>query len=288
MVLQRMAPEQGPTGSRAREEVCVEFETIIYQKKDRVATITLNRPERLNAVDTVMSRELPRAWADVMADPDVSVAIVTAAGEKSFCTGFDMMDAASDEETELGDGDSRGTVDSIRFTAIQNDCWKPVITAVNGMVTGGGLHFIADSDLIVAAEHATFFDNHVRVGLVSGMEPVGLIRRVGMEAVLRMSFLGGSERMSAARAHQLGLVGDVVPKQQLLPRAFELASQIAEHSPAALVASKRAIWESLDRGLDDSLTHAWEIIREHADHPDSREGPTAFAEGRKPEWKPLG
>ncbi len=266
----------------------MEFETIIYEKRERVATITLNRPERLNAVNGVMSRELPRAWADVMSDPDVSVAIVTAAGEKSFCTGFDMMDAASDASAGAGDERSRGTRDSIRFTAIQNGCWKPVITAVNGMVTGGGLHFIADSDLVVAASHATFFDNHVRVGLVSGMEPVGLIRRLGMEAVFRMSFLGGSERMSAERAYQLGLAGDVVPKQQLLPRALELASQIAEHSPAALVATKRAIWESLDRGLDDSLTRAWEIIREHAAHPDSREGPAAFAERRKPRWQPFG
>jgi len=175
----------------------LQFETIVYEKRDRVATITLNRPERLNAVNGVMSRELPRAWADVIEDPDVSVVIVTAAGEKSFCTGFDMLDAASNDTAEVGDEGSRGTLDSIRFTAIQNECWKPVITAVNGMVTGGGLHFIADSDLVVAAEHATFFDNHVRVGMVSGLEPVGLIRRLGMEAVLRMSFLGGAERMSA-------------------------------------------------------------------------------------------
>ena len=265
----------------------MEFETIVYEKRDRIATITLNRPERLNAINGVMSRELPRAWADVMRDPDVRVVIVTAAGEKSFCTGFDMQDAASESGADLGDEESRGTLGSLRFTAIQNGCWKPVVTAVNGMATGGGLHFIADSDLVVAAEHATFFDNHVRVGLVSGLEPVGLVRRLGMEAVLRMSFLGGSERMSAERAYQLGLVGDVVPREQLLPRALELAGRIAEHSPAALAASKRAIWESLDRGLGDALAHAWEIIREHAGHPDSQEGPRAFAERRKPRWKPL-
>jgi enoyl-CoA hydratase/carnithine racemase len=266
----------------------MDFETLIYEKKDRVATITLNRPERLNAINEVMSRELPQAWTDVTNDPDVIVAIVTAAGEKSFCTGFDMMSAASDESVELGDEEHHGSVDSVRFTAIQNECWKPVITAVNGMVTGGGLHFVSDSDLVVAAEHATFFDNHVRVGLVSGMEPVALIRRLGMEAVLRMSYLGGSERMSAERAYQLGLVGDVVPAKQLLTRAGDLAKKIAQHSPAALAASKRAIWESLDRGLHDSLAHAWEIIREHGEHPDAREGPTAFAERREPAWKPFG
>jgi len=263
----------------------VKFDTIIYEKTDRVATITLNRPDRLNAVNGVMSRELSLAWADVMDDPGVSVAIVTAAGEKSFCTGFDMMDAASSETADVGDEESRGSIDSIKFTAIQNDCWKPVITAVNGMVTGGGLHFVADSDLVVAAEHATFFDNHVRVGLVSGLEPVSLIRRLGMEAVLRMSFLGGLERMSAERAHQLGLVGDVVSAEELMPRALELAKEIAQHSPAALMASKKVIWDSLNHGLDDSLAHAWDVISEHTSHPDSREGPLAFAERRKPRWQ---
>jgi len=265
----------------------VDFETLVYEKRDHTAMIRLNRPERLNAINGVMSRELPRAWADVKEDPDVRAVVLTAAGEKSFCTGFDMREAASDAGVDLGGEAQRGTLAAIRFTAIQNACWKPVITAVNGMVTGGGLHFVADSDLVVAADHATFFDNHVRVGLVAGLEPVGLIRRLGMEAVLRMCFLGGSERMSAARAHELGLVGDVVPGERLLPRALELAGRIAEHSPTALAASKRAIWESLDRGLGDALAHTWRIHREHADHPDSREGPRAFAERRKPRWKPL-
>jgi len=176
---------------------------------------------------------------------------------------------------------------SLKFTAIQNQCWKPVITAVNGMVTGGGLHFIADSDLIVASEHATFFDNHVKVGLVSGEEPVGLIRRIGMEAVLRMSFLGGAERMDARRAYELGLVGDVVPKEQLLPRALELAQKIMENSPAALIASKRVIWGSLNHGLDQGREFAWSVIGEHGEHPDAREGPRAYAEKRKPKWRPV-
>lgn len=260
------------------------FETLIYEKKDGIAFITLNRPQRLNAIDTTMSRELPQAWDDVKQDPDVVVAIVTGAGERSLCTGFDMLDAA-EGKSQVGEEGVAGTLASLRFTAIQNQCWKPVITAVNGMVTGGGLHFIADSDLIVAAEHATFFDNHVKVGLVSGEEPVGLIRRIGMEAVLRMAFLGGTERMSAQRAYELGLVGDVVPKEQLMPRATDLAQKIMENSPAALMASKRAIWGSLNHGLDEALELAWSIIREHTNHPDTREGPRAFAERRKPKWQ---
>ncbi len=265
----------------------MDFETLLYERKNAVAVITLNRPERLNAINGVMSRELPRAWDRVMRDPEVRVAVLTGAGEKALCTGFDMADAAQGGGAEVGERESRGTLDAIKFTAIQNECWKPVITAVNGMCTGGGMHFIADSDLIIAADHATFFDNHVRVGLVAGMEPVGLIRRLGMEAVLRMAFLGGSERMSAQRACELGLVGDVVPGTQLLARALELAEKIARHSPAALIATKRAIWQSLELGLHAGIANAWKIISEHGDHPDSQEGPRAFAERREPKWQPV-
>ena len=264
----------------------MEFETLLYEKRDRVAVITLNRPERLNAINSVMSRELPRAWQQVMKDPEVVVAVLTGAGDRALCTGFDMLDFASGN-TEVGEPEDRGSLASVRFNAIQNECWKPVITAVNGMATGGGLHFIAGSDLIVAAEHATFFENHVRVGLLSGLEPVALARRLPLEAVLRMSLLGGAERMSAARAYELGLVGEVVPKDELMPRALDLAGKIAESSPAALMASKRSIWESLDRGLADALENTWSIIRDHTSHPDAQEGPRAFAEKRTPRWQPV-
>jgi enoyl-CoA hydratase/carnithine racemase len=264
----------------------MEFETLLYEKRDGVAIVTLNRPDRLNAINSVMSRELPRAWRQVMEDPEVVVAVLTGAGERALCTGFDMLDFASGD-SEVGEPEDRGSLASVRFTAMQNGCWKPVITAVNGMATGGGLHFIAGSDLIVAAEHATFFENHVRVGLVSGLEPVSLARRLPLEAVLRMSLLGGAERMSAARAYELGLVGDVVPGEELMPRALALAAKIAECSPAALMASKRSIWQSLDRGLADALENTWSIIQDHNGHPDAQEGPRAFAEKRKPRWQPV-
>jgi enoyl-CoA hydratase/carnithine racemase len=262
----------------------LQFETLRSEKADGVVTLTLSRPERFNAFNVAMALELRRFWEGVKADPDVVCVIVTGAGEKAFCTGADVTEvAASDTEARANETFEESPFGHL--TAIHNRCWKPVIAAVNGMVVGGGLHFIADADLVIAAEHATFLDTHVKVGLVAGLEPVGLARRIPLEAVLRMALLGGAERMNAQEAWRLGLVGEVVPAAQLLPRARELAAKIAQHSPAALMRTKQAIWESLDMGLHQGLARAWEIIGRHGGHPDVKEGATAFVEKRKPRWQ---
>ena len=259
------------------------YETLLYEVSEGVATLTLNRPERHNAFNVAMAGELRDAWERIKGDGDVVCVIVTGAGEKAFCTGMDVADVA--------DGSARDTADSddppwLHLTALQNRCWKPVITALNGMVVGGGLHFVADSDLILAADHVTIFDTHVKVGLVAGLEPVGLALRIPLEEVLRMSLLGGSERMGAARAREIGLVSEVLAPEALLPRARELADLIKMHSPSALARTKRAIWESLDLGLEPGLDRAWDLVQAHNDHPDLREGGKAFVEKRAPVWKP--
>jgi len=265
----------------------MEFETLLYDVADGVATITLNRPERHNAITRTMAVELGRAWEAVKTDPAVVCVIVTGAGEKALCTGMDVADISSG--AAFGDEGSRDEDDPpwLHMTAIQNECWKPVITAVNGMACGGGLHFVADSDLVVAADTATFFDTHVRVGLVAGLEPVGLTRRMPLEAVLRMALLGGAERMSAEQALALGLVGEVLPQAEVMPRARALAAMISQHSPTALARSKQAIWQSLEVGLHEALDDTWKIIREHIECPDLREGSAAFVEKRKPRWAPY-
>jgi enoyl-CoA hydratase/carnithine racemase len=264
----------------------IAFDTLLYEVRDRVALITLNRPERMNAINGTMSRELPAAWTAAKRDAEVSVIVLTGAGERALCTGFDVADIA-DETASLGEQENAGTYASLKLTSLHNKCWKPVITAVNGIACGGGLHFVADSDLIVAADHATFFDSHVGVGLVAGLEPIGLARRVGMEHVMRMALIGTKERMSAQRAHEIGLVGEVVAKDALLPRALELAEQIAANSPSAMAATKRAIWESLDRDMDTALSHGWSVIDGYRGHPDAAEGARAFMERRSADWAPL-
>ena len=263
------------------------FETLRYEVADGVATLTLDRPERHNAFNLTMAKELREAWQAVKRDPDVVCAILTGAGDKAFCTGMDVADVASGDAARKTGRVPREEAPWFHLTAVQNRCWKPVITAVNGMTCGGGLHFIADADLIVCADHATFFDTHVKVGLVAGLEPVGLARRIPLEAVLRMAFLGGSERMSAREAREIGLVGEVLPAEQVMPRARELAAKIAQHSPTALARTKQCIWQSLDTGLDQALEDTWNVIQEHSDSPDLEEGAKAFVRKRKPRWAPY-
>jgi enoyl-CoA hydratase/carnithine racemase len=264
----------------------MDFETILFEKQDGVATITLNRPKAYNAFNLKMADELSAAWEVVKTAPDITCAILTGAGEKAFCTGMDVTAASDDESRETG---NMGREDApwFRLTPLQNRCWKPVILAINGMVNGGGFHFVADCDITLCADHATFFDTHVKIGLVAGLEPVGLSRRLPLESVLRLALLGGAERMDAQEALRIGLVGEVVPSDDLMARAREIASKIAGHSPTALARTKKAIWQGLETGLDAAIDNAWNIIGEHNDCPDIAEGGRAFMEKRAPEWVPF-
>lgn len=257
-----------------------------YETAERIATITLDNPGALNAFDNEMCVELKRIWADVEANPEIACAILTGAGERAFCTGWDVTSLATGESPKLVPGD-RWSAPYGHITALQNRCWKPVITAVNGVCNAGGLHFVADSELVLAAESATFLDTHVAVGLVSALEPAGLARRIPLERVFRLALLGKHGRISAAQALEIGLVGEVVPLAELMPRARELAGVMAQFSPTALARTKRAIWESLDRGLDAGLDAAHAQVERHLPHPDPVEGSQAFLEKRPPRWLPY-
>lgn len=256
------------------------------ERQGGVATLTLDNPGARNAFDYEMTQQLRSHWAAIARDPEIVCAILTGAGEKAFCTGWDLRSTASGQSQQFA-GAKRQDLPYGQITAIQNRCWKPVITAVNGACVGGGLHFVADGDLVIAADTATFFDTHCEVGLVSALEPASLARKIPLDAVLRMALLGSAERMSAARAREVGLVGEVVPAASLMARARELAAIVARQSPTALARTKRAIWTSLEHGLEEGLDAAQRVLDEHASHPDMVEGTRAFLEKRKPRWKPY-
>ena len=173
------------------------------------------------------------------------------------------------------------------WSPYQNRVWKPVICAVNGLCVGGGHHFVVDADIVIASRNAAFTDAHVNVGMVGALENVGLAKRLPLGAVLRMTLMGRAYRLTAERAHQLGLVDELVETPgDLAVCAREIAEVLLKNSPQAMALSKQAVWGAMERGYGEALEHAWGLLRLHWGHPDFREGPRAFSEKREPEWDP--
>jgi enoyl-CoA hydratase/carnithine racemase len=260
-------------------------EALLYDVSDGIATITLNRPDEGNALTADLVRGIQAAWDDVKANPYVRVAIITGAGERHFCTGASVGEL---ETTDDGIGLHNGTLrEVVRTSSHQNDVWKPVICAVNGLANAAGLHFVVDADIVVASRTAAFMDTHVNVGQVGALENIGLARRMTMGSALLLTLVGRDYRMPAERAHQLGLV-DILESgpDQARSRARELAASIAKNSPQALRLSKQAIWNSMEQGYQRSLEFGWELVKQQWHHPDFDEGPKAFAEKREPQWNP--
>jgi enoyl-CoA hydratase/carnithine racemase len=257
---------------------------LLYEKRDGVARITLDRPTRGNALMPVMQPIVRAIWSDVRDDPAVRVAVVTAAGEKHFCTGFDVGSDEGGDATVFAD---RPLADAVHWSPYQNRVWKPVLCAVNGLCVGGGLHFVVDADIVLASENAAFMDTHVNVGMVGALENIGLAKRLPLGAALRMTLLGRHYRMPARRAYELGLVDELVGTPGDLPAAVDAMLQaILRNSPQAMLRSKQAVWGSLERGYTGALEQGWSLLRGHWEHPDFAEGSRAFAEKREPRWNP--
>jgi enoyl-CoA hydratase/carnithine racemase len=219
---------------------------ITLERHDGVGWLILDRPDAGNALDARMLDELEQAWLELDADPAVRV-IVNAANGVAFCTGLDVVQIATDRDAMRTH--SRRTRDAeLKISAWHVGVWKPVIAAVNGVCAGGGLHLVADADIVIAASDATFVDPHVSVGQVVAYEAITLIRKSPMEAIMRMAFTGRHERLTAVRAYQLGILSQVVdPPDRLRDEAGALAEKIARNSPAAMRASKQALWAALER-----------------------------------------
>jgi enoyl-CoA hydratase/carnithine racemase len=262
------------------------LEGVRYERRDDgIAVITLCRPERGNSLTPAMQPILRAIWSQVRDDPRLRVAIVTAAGERHFCTGFDVAEAEGDEAEQVFV--DRPLAEAVHWSPHQNQVWKPVICAVNGLCVGGGLHFVVDADIVLASENAAFMDTHVNVGMVGALENVGLAKRLPLGSALRMTLMGRHYRMPAKRAYQLGLVDELVDSPAaLLPAALEMAGQMLENSPQAMSLSKQAVWGGLEHGYGEALERAWQLLRSHWSHPDFLEGPRAFAEKRPARWNP--
>ena len=262
------------------------YSSLLVERRGPVGWLVFNRPDAGNAMDARMLDELEEAWHELDADPEVRVIVNTGAG-RSFQTGLDVVQLARDPGA-LRKQSGRTKRAELRMTAWHNGVWKPVIAAVNGVCAGGGLHFVADADVVLAASDAQFLDPHVSVGQVTAYEAIALTRKVPFEAVMRMALVGRHERISAERAFALGLVSQVVdPPERLRDAAQALAEKIAQNSPAAMAATKRALWGALEAGLTDACRAGAKELVSMWGHPDQEEGPRAFAEKRSPRWQPL-
>lgn len=263
------------------------YETIRYEVQDRVATITFDRPEQLNAISPFMARELRHAYAAAEADDQVWLLLVTGAG-RAFCAGADVGEIPEDgrviyEEPYLStypqwEAPQEATPPFRTMT-------KPILTAVNGICCGAGLDLVTTGDIVIASDRAQFFDPHVSIGLVSGREVVRLARALPTNVALRMALMGKHERMSAQRAYDLGLVSEVVEHDKLMERAYEIAAIVNRNAPLAVRGTRLAIRRGIDLPMHEAEVLA-ETFRERVLRTDdAKEGPLAFMEKRAPRWQ---
>ena len=273
------------------------FETLLYEEDDGVAIVTLNRPEVHNAFNQKMQSELRALWRSLRMHDDVRVVVLTGAGEKAFCTGIDREESI--EQGYLGNREKRekmhnatGPVSTpfmyndpgVNINPKQNDLWKPVVAAVNGMACGGALYMLGEADIIIAAEHATFFDPHVTYGMVAGFESMHLLQKLPLGETLRVALLGAHERMSAARAHQLGLVSEVVPADELTEQAMWVARAIASAPVYAIQGTVRAVWMAHELSRREAIAQVSSFVSLGTQFDNIAGGQETFQMSR-PKWR---
>jgi len=227
------------------------YETILFDVADHVATITLNRPNELNAFNIPMIAELDAVWTSIRDDDDLRVVVMRADG-RAFCVGRDAQEIATTPMDQLNPlGKSPLEALSPKWQRV----WKPVIVAVNGLCGASAFYWVNEADIVIASDDAVFFDAHINIGAPALNEVLSLTRRVPLGEAMRLALLSLDERMSVQRAYQIGLVSEIVPREELWDRAAHLAAIIAAKSPVAVQTTVRGVWESLELGRAESYGH---------------------------------
>ena len=270
-----------------------DYETLLYEEKDGVAWVTMNRPDVLNAFNARMQHELRDCWRGLRRNDDVRAVVLTGAGEKAFCTGIDRTETMGEEGAEakgervVGSGSTPFMFDDPGENIGPKSCdlWKPVIAAVNGMACGGAFYMLGEVEFIIAAEHATFFDPHVTYGMTAAFEPMHMLQRMPLGEIMRLSLLGNHERLSAQRAFDIGLVSQVVPAADLRDAAAWAAEAIASQPPLAIQGTLRAIWTGLELSRTQALEQAYGYIAMGTNQDSIAEGQKSFESGARPEWR---
>ena len=268
-----------------------EYETLLYEEDDGVAIVTLNRPEVHNAFNNQMQQDLRTMWRSLRTNDDVRVVILTGAGDKAYCSGIDREETIQQSYLE-GKRQDTGLVSTpfmfndpgMNILPKQNDLWKPVISAVNGIACAGAMYLLGESDIIIAAEHATFFDPHVTYGMVAGFESTHLLQKLPLGETLRVMLLGAHERMSAARAHQLGLVSEVVPLADLMERSMWVARAIASAPIMAIQGTVKAAWVAHEKSRRQALAEVSTYVMLGTTRDNIADGQETFR-GTRIEWQ---
>jgi len=258
-----------------------EFKNITYETKGRLAYVTIDRPERRNAIDPDTSRELRDAFEAFKADGEAWVAILTGSGEQAFSAGADLVAMA---ESFAGGGG--GLRYDVPFGGITRnfECWKPIIAAINGYCLAGGLELALSCDIRVAAEHAAFGLPEPKRAIIPAAGGTQRLPRT-VPPAFAMELLLTGNRFDAQTALRFGLVSRVVPAAQLMAAAEEIAAGILECGPLAVRAIKQAAVQGRELSLEDGLKLESQLAGQVFLSADAREGPTAFAQKRKPEYK---
>jgi enoyl-CoA hydratase/carnithine racemase len=270
-----------------------DYKTLLYEEIGSVARVTLNRPEVHNAFDLDMMQELHACWRALRDNDDVRAVVLTGAGDEAFSSGLDRT------ATAVGEFDRPQALGQRGGTPLhQNepgdlippktacDLWKPVIAAVNGMACAGAFYLLGEVEFIVAAEHATFFDSHTTLGMASVFEAMMMAQRMPLGEVMRMSLMGLHERMTARRAHEIGLVQEVVPAGELQDAALRAAEAIASQPALAVQATVRAIWYARELGYRQALDVGDTLVMLGTDQSALAEGQRSFRSGRRINWRP--
>jgi len=253
-------------------------ETIIYKKKGHIAYFTINRPEAMNAFNFATIQAFSEATIKFRDDDEAWVAIITGAGDKAFSAGFDLKELIPGQDKLPSPGGGPPLIQRGLYI------WKPFIAAINGVAMGGGLELALACDLRIAAETATLSVPEVKWNLIPGWGGTQrLPRMIPMAKAAEMLLTG--DRIDANEAYRLGIVNKVVPAAELMDAAEAMANKIAKNGPLAVRAAKEAMIRGTSMTLDEGMQLELDLVESLLDTEDAKEGPKAFAEKRKPEFK---
>ena len=262
----------------------MDYQDIIYKCENGIATMTLNRPDKMNALIPGMRDSMYRVVEDVSRDKTVRVLIITGAG-RAFCSGADVKSLAESSSRPASQEGRREEVSRyVSLHVLMQKCEKPIIAAVNGVAAGAGLDLAMACDIRIASDQARFAELYIRRGLLPMEGGTCLLPRlVGIDKACRLIWTG--DMIDANEAERIGLVTMVVPHDDLEITTRELAAKLAKAAPLAIQRSKRALYEGLDMDLESTMKHIQPLMREIQQSEDYKEGTQAFLEKREPVFR---